>query len=142
MNMREPDVYTLDDSEYEVLESESRGPITSEEVKKKLNSDNPFLGPIEQSDFDDKDYTVSDYLWIDDDDYPRNIRDNKATLAGSTAALGVYLAASGSLKTDPAFMGSALAGFATANYAMGLHIQDQEFSTAMSNSIENMFDNE
>lgn len=134
------DVYTLDDSEYEILESESRGQITSEDVMRKLNSNDHFIGPIEQSDFDDKDYTLTGYFMIDGEDYPRNIKDNKATLAGSVAAEGVYFGVTEGMDIDASTAGQAIAGFAIASYGLGLYMQDQDFSTAFANSFDKLLE--
>ena len=140
------DVIDLDNSKYEVIESESKGRITSEEVKKKLeNPEDPFLGPIRQEDFDDKDqdsedYTLTDYLWIDSDDYPRNLSDNKNKVAGSVTALGLHVAVTDGLDVRPSTVGYTLAGITAANYAIGLHEQEQDLSTAVRNSMDDLND--
>jgi len=132
------DEYVLDEDEYEILETGDPEPITSEEVKRKLESPVPEV--IEQEDFDGNGPTLSDYFGISEDQYPRNISDNKAMAAGSLAAFGLYTAASYAGTEDPIYLGAALVGLPVANYAIGLTDQETDFEEALNNSVKNLAD--
>lgn len=130
--------YVLDDSEYEVLETSESRPITSEEVRKKLDGDIP--GPIEQSDFDEKDYTLSDYFRLEQGQYPRNISDHKAEAMGGIAAGGLAMGlASNAGGGYPLSTAGIIGAVSLAAYNVGLVEQDKEFSEAFNNSKENFF---
>lgn len=133
------DEYVLDGDEYEVLETGEAEPITSEEVREKLES--PIPGVIEQDDFDGNGPTLSDYFWIGEEEYPRNLSDNQALLAGSLTAFGLYSAGAYAGGQESAYLGGAiLAAFPAVNYMVGLTVQDTDIEEAVENSWKNLGD--
>ncbi len=138
MSRSEPGEYTLDDDEFEVLETEHQGPITSDEVKEKLeNPCDPLLGPIEQEDFDKKGYTVSDYFLTDEDAFPRNLtdRDNLETFGAAAIGAGAIYGAF-QLLTGEAVTSSYVGGAAIGATYMGYRNQEMDLDEAIDNSRE------
>ncbi len=138
MSQAEPQDYVLSDDEFEVLETEEEGRITSEEVKKKLERPgDPILGPIEQDDFDKKGYTLSDYFLMDEDAFPRNLKDKEnlrnfaATAIGAGAAYGGF-----ELLTGEAIASSYVVGAAIAATYIGYRTQEMDLDEAFDNSRE------
>ncbi|WP_414837254.1 hypothetical protein ACK3SF_03220 [Candidatus Nanosalina sp. VS9-1] len=130
------DIYDLDESEYRVLDTTSEGPITSEEVIEKL--EDPDSEAIAQDDFDDRDYTLRDYFWIEEDQFPRNIRDNKDNLAATAIGLGIFSGGHYIAYQDPSIAKTALVSVPPAMYLSGLRVQEQELGEALMNSVENL----
>lgn len=133
------DDYILGEDEYEVIDTGIQRPITSEEVRKKLDGSRP--GPIEQGYFDEKGDTLSDYFRIEKDQYPRNISDHKAEAAGGLAAGGLALGVSSIGNGQTLTAAGILASISIAAYNVGLYEQDKEFSEAFKNSKENFLGN-
>lgn len=137
------DVYVLDESEYEIVETKYEGLITSEEVKSKLEEQGS--DPIEQEDFDDRDfedeesegYTLKDYLWIDEGQYPRDFRD-RDSLAANAVGLGLFSSGHYIVFQDASIAGTAVAAAPPAMYVTGLRDQDQDLGEALKNSVENI----
>lgn len=127
-----PEDYVLDDSEYEVIEEGDPEPITSEEVKQKLES--PFAGPIEQEDFDDRDYTLLDYLTLEEGQYPRNIRENKGSALATMTGAGLTYAGVHVFSDEPVSISAIIGGFLAASYFGGIRDQDMDLDTALENS--------
>lgn len=138
MSQAEPGEYVLDDDEFEVLETEEQGRITSEEVKKKLERPfDPVLGPIEQDDFDKKGYTLSDYFLMDEDAFPRNLKDTGNLGSLGAAAIGAGTAyGSVQLLTGDAMASSYIGGAAIAATYMGYRDQEMDLDEAFDNSVE------
>ena len=126
--------YILDESEYEILETGETEPIISEEVKRKLESPIPEI--IDQEDFDRKGYTLSDYLSLDEGQYPRNFRDNKGQAVSTGTGVSLAYAGSHLLSEEPFSLSGTLVGFAVASYLIGLRDQEMELDEALENSME------
>ena len=138
MSRSEPEEYVLSDDEFEVLETEEQGRITSEEVKRKLERPcDPVLGPIEQDDFDKKGYTLSDYFLTDEDAFPRNLNDKDNIGDFAAAAIGAGAAYGGfQLLTGDAAASSYLGGAAIAATYIGYRNQEMDLGEAFDNSRE------
>lgn len=124
--------YVLDESEYKVLETGEQRPITSEEVKRKLESPVPKV--IEQEDFDRKDYTMLDYLSLEHGQYPRNFRDNKSKAVSTALGAGVAYGGSQLISDNPLTATGGIMGFALASYIIGLREQEMDLDEALENS--------
>lgn len=135
MKSGDADEYVLSDDEYEILETGNQRQITSEEVKKKLeNPSDPFLGPIEQEDFDKKGYTLLDYLKMDEDTYPRKIRGNGSKAVAGAMGIGLYSGAEYLAANQLPSTESIIVGFAVGSYLAGLNRQEMKLSEAVRNS--------
>lgn len=127
------DVIDLKDDEYEVVESRRLGRITSDTVKRKLESEND--PDILQEDFDSK--GITDYLSVGEHQYPRNVSDYKPELAGAATA-GALHATATYLSGDETML-LATIGVPVAMYLQGLMYQDIDFNRAMEKSYEEFF---
>ena len=128
--------YVLGEDEYEILEMSDPEPITSEEVKNKLES--PLAGSIKQEDFDRKDYTIKDYLSLEEDQYPRNIAENKGETLATLIGAGVAYGAIDLISEEPLSLPAAAAGYLGASYLSGLMKQEMDIDTAFENSLNHM----
>jgi len=133
--------YVLDDDQYEIVDKESKGRITSEKVREKLFS--PGEEPILQGDFEDsggeedEDYTLADYLLLKNETVTER-RDVKASMAGSGAGSTVGTAGLVYGTGEPAYVGAGLLAFAMTEYNRSLIEQDGDFTTAVGNSLEEL----
>ena len=126
------DVIDLHEDEYGVVESSSKGPITSEKVKRKLESDDDE--EILQEDFN---RGISDYFSVSESQYPRKISGNEPKVAGTAAAGVVYTA--GTYLSGNETMMLATLGLPAVMYYEGLMDQELEFDEALKNSVEKIF---